>query len=120
MKTITQTVYRRRAALGLAACAAVMLLLCGCHAAVSNAQKPEAGAAGETTASSEAEEGLTLKPEELEKMGIVTTDAPAITSEPEVSGFAVVMPHETVATAVAEIRTALAADRQSRSALATH
>jgi len=42
-------------------------------------------------------------------MGIVTTDAPAITSEPEASGFAVVMPHETVATAVAEIRTALAA-----------
>jgi hypothetical protein len=117
MKAITQTVHRRGATLTLAACALVMLLLCGCHKAVSSAQKTEVGAAGETTASSGAEEGLTLKPEEMEKMGIVTTDAPAITSEPEVSGFAVVMPHETVATAVAEIRTALAADRQSRSAL---
>jgi hypothetical protein len=127
MKAITPAVPR----LGVAVCAMVMLLLCGCHKAVPSAQKSEAGAAGETTASSEAadaggkekaapeaaEEGLTLKPEEIEKMGIVTTDAPAITSEPEASGFAVVMPHETVATAVAEIRTALAAERQSRSAL---
>ena len=132
MKAITPMVPR----LGLAACATVMLLLCGCHKAVPSAQKSEAGAAGETTASSgaadaegkdkgkdkaapeeAAEEGLTLKPEEIEKMGIVTTDAPAITSEPEASGFAVVMAHETVATAVAEIRTALAAERQSRSAL---
>lgn len=132
MKAITPTVPRCGAALGLAACATVMLLLCGCQKAGSGAQKAEAGAAGETTASSgaadaegkdkaapeeAAEEGLTLKPEEIEKMGIVTTDAPAITSEPEVSGFAVVMAHETVATAVAEIRTALAAERQSRSAL---
>jgi len=50
MKAITPTVPR----LGLAVCGAVMLLLCGCHKAAPSAQKTEAGAAGETTASSEA------------------------------------------------------------------
>ena len=62
------------------------------------------------------EEGVALKPEEIEKMGIVTTEARAITSEPEVAGFGVVLAHETIATAVAELRTAIAAERQSHSA----
>jgi hypothetical protein len=132
MKKMTPTAPRRgAAALGLAACATVMLLLSGCHEAAPGAHQTEAGAESETPASSgttaaqekgkaapdEAAEGLTLKPQEIQKMGIATTAAPAITSEPEAAGFAVVMAHETVATAVAEIRTAFAAERQSRSAL---
>ena len=118
----------------LAACAAAMLLLCGCHKALSTedkaaAQKPAAAAPGEKdaggkdaegkdkAASGEAgEEGVSLKPEEIEKMGIVTTEARAITSEPEAVGFGVVAAHETIAQAVAELRTAAAAERQSRSA----
>jgi hypothetical protein len=109
-----------------------MLVLCGCHKALSTEKEPAAAAPGETPASAGAsesnakdkattgegsEEGVSLKPEEIEKMGIVTTEARAITSEPEAGGFGVVAAHETIAQAVAELRTAIAAERQSRSAL---
>jgi hypothetical protein len=109
----------------------VMLLLCACQKAPS-AQKPEAAAAGESSASAAGsesnakdkpeasegpEEGVALKPEEIEKMGIVTAEATAATSEPEAVGFGVVVAHETIAQAVAELHTAMAAERQSRSAL---
>jgi hypothetical protein len=132
MNAITPTTLLREAILALAACAAAMLLLSGCHKALSNEQKPAAAPPGESPAgagASEAdakdkptggegsEEGVSLKPEEIEKMGIVTTEARAITSEPEAGGFGVVAAHETIATAVAELRTAVAAERQSRSAL---
>jgi hypothetical protein len=121
MNAITPTA-PRAATLGLAACAAVMLLLCGCHEAASTEATP-AAAAPETEAKDKAasgegsEEGVSLKPEEIEKMGIVTTEARAITSAPEAAGFGVVSPHETIAQAVAELRTAVAAERQSSSAL---
>jgi hypothetical protein len=132
MNAITPMTPRREAILGLAACMAAMLLLCGCHKALSNEQKPAAGAPGETPASAGAsqseakdkattgegsEEGVSLKPEEIEKMGIVTSEARAITSEPEAAGFGVVAAHETIAQAVAELRTAIAAAHQSHSAL---
>jgi hypothetical protein len=119
-----------------------MLLLSGCHKAVSNEPKPAAAApdeapakagAAESDAKADAkdgadakdkgagaegpEEGVSLKPEEIEKMGIVTAEARAITSEPEAAGFGVVTPHETIAQSVAELRTAIAAARQSHSAL---
>jgi hypothetical protein len=142
MNAITPMTHRH---LGLAACAAVMLLLCGCHKALSTeekatGEKPAAAAADKTpakagepqadakegAAESEGkdkekagegpEEGVSLKPEEIEKMGIVTTEARAITNEQEAVGFGVVAAHETIATAVAELRTAAAAERQSHSA----
>src|SRR5579864_4896389 len=140
MNAITLTTLRREATLGLAAGAAVLLLLSGCHKAASNEQHPAAAAADEKPAKAAgsdsesdakdadakdkggsaegSEEGVSLKPEEIEKMGIVTTEARAITSEPEAAGFGVVTPHETIAQAVAELRTASAATRQSQSALA--
>jgi len=93
------------------ACVAAALLLCGCHRAAST-DATDKGAAGEG-----AEEGVSLKPEEIEKMGIETTEARAITSAPEASGFGVVLAHEAIAQAVAELRTAIASERQSRSAL---
>jgi hypothetical protein len=131
MNTITPMTLRREATLGLAACAAaVMLLLSGCHNALSTEKKTAAAAPGESpagagTSESEAkdkagegsEEGVSLKPEEIEKMGIVTTETRAVTREPEAGGFGVVAAHETIAQAVAELRTAVAAERQSRSAL---
>src|SRR6202011_309485 len=133
MNTITPMMLRREATLGLAACAAaVMLLLSGCHNALSTEKKTAAAAPGESPAGAGAseseakdkattgegsEEGVSLKPEEIEKMGIVTTEARAVTSEPEAGGFGVVAAHETIAQAVAELRTAVAAERQSRSAL---
>ena len=65
----------------------------------------------------EADEGVALKPAEVEAMGIETTPAQSIQSAPEVQGFGVVLAHETIAAAVAEVRTATAAERQSRAAL---
>lgn len=62
-------------------------------------------------------EGVILKPEEVEKMGIVTAQAKSATHAPEASGFAVVLAHETIAAAVAELNTAVATERQSRTAL---
>ncbi|MFL6605712.1 MAG: hypothetical protein ACJ8R9_30900 [Steroidobacteraceae bacterium] len=131
MRPITPTAPRRDGSLILAACAAAMLLLSGCHKALSSADS-RAAASGErpaNTGPSEPkskddqaatdqgpEEGVVLKPEEIEKVGIVTAEARAITNEPEVSGFGVVVAHETIAQAVAELRTAAAAARQSRSA----
>jgi hypothetical protein len=129
MNAITPTTCRREATFALAAAAAVLLLLCGCHQAASTEKKPAAAAADEAPAkdakdkgsSAEGpEEGVSLKPEEIEKMGIATTEARAITSEPEAAGFGVVAAHETIATAVAELRTAIAAARQSRSAWERH
>jgi hypothetical protein len=112
--------------LGLAACGAVLLLVCGCHkapaasgSAAAAAAKPAPAAAApeaKDEAAGEEEAGVALKPEEIEKMGILTTEAQAGTREPEVSGFGVVNAHETIAQAVAELRTAEAAERQSRSA----
>ena len=137
--------------IALSACAAALLLLCGCHKAVSGTEKPEAAASREKSAGTGAsgaeakdkaeaqgddkaetndkgekkdktaaeegpEEGVSLKPEEVEKLGIATTEARAITSEPEAPGFGVVIAHETIAQMVAELRTAIAAAHQSRSA----
>jgi hypothetical protein len=103
----------------LAACATAMLLLCGCQKdeVPAKAGASESAAKNETATGEGAEEGVSLKPEEIEKMGIVTTEARAITSEPEAPGFGVVTPHEAIAQAVAELHTAVAAAHQSRSAL---
>ena len=157
MNAITPTVRRSCAAsLGLAACAAVLLVLSGCQQAVSSdAGKPPAAASatksgadtkdeaddkGGTAAKGDADaksgsaeapeseakekeaggegagEGVSLKPEEVEKMGLVTAQAEELTHEPEASGFGVVLAHDTVAQAVADLRTANAAVRQSRAA----
>ena len=90
------------------------LALSGCN---KGAPATEHAAAEKPAAAAEEEEGVTLKPEEVGKLGIATTAAQAITSSPEVPGFAVVLAHEIVAAPVAELHTAVAAARQSRSAL---
>ncbi len=50
-------------------------------------------------------------------MGIVTAEAKAIMHAPETTGFGVVLAHESIAAAVAELDTAAATERQSRAAL---
>jgi len=138
MNNNSSTTQRFDAALLLAAIAASTLILVGCHKAPAKADPTAAAdepAAGAKSAHSDAkdtgkdgggeaktseggsEEGVSLKPEEVEAMGITTTEAQSIQNAPEVQGFAVVMAHETVAMAVAEVRTAIAAERQSRAAL---
>jgi len=104
----------------LATVSVLALLLVGCHKApaeqTASAQEKSAGAKP-AAAETDAGEGVALTPEEVETMGITTTAAQAIQSAPEVQGFGVVLAHETIATAVAEVRTAMAAERQSRAAL---
>jgi len=93
----------------------------GCHKTPAAADAPAAEEAGgkdkDKAGAAEEAEGVSLKPEEIEKMGIVTAEAKAIMHSPEASGFAVVLAHESIATAVAELDTAAATERQSRAAL---
>jgi hypothetical protein len=130
----------------LAATCAALLLLSGCHKAPPAADLPSADAKGpsadakgkaadekdkgnektagekgkgdEKAAGEEAGEGVSLKPEEVEKMGIETTAVAAVEHSPESSGYAIVMAHETIAQAVADLATAVAVERQSRAAFA--
>jgi hypothetical protein len=95
------------------------LVLAGCHGAPADGTAPtdEKAAAAKSADAAGSEEGVSLKPEEVQTMGITITDAQSVKSAPEVQGFGVVLAHETIATALAEVRTAIAAERQSRAAL---
>lgn len=101
----------------LIAVALLALLLAGCHEAPAEHSAPADAQAASAKDADSSEEGVVLKPEEVQAMGITTTAAQAIQSAPEVQGFGVVLAHEAIATAVAEVRTAIAAERQSRAAL---
>jgi hypothetical protein len=85
--------------------------------------KQEAGVKAGTTAKEEAggkEEagaGVTLTPEQIEKLGVVTQAVQSIDYREETAGYGVVMAHEAIAQASAEIITAQATERQSQSAL---
>src|SRR5580692_9871773 len=101
--------------LSLAACCATLTMLLGCHRAPAVADKAIEAKPAEVQ---EAAEGVALKPDEIKKMGIVTTEAKSVMHTPETSGFGTVIAHETIAQAVADLATAVAMERQSRSALA--
>ena len=96
-----------------------LLLAAGCHPAASggeeNGQKTQAA---DDKGKEGKEEGVTLKPEEVEKAGIRTTPAVATQHAPEVTGYAVVVTREAFAQAIADLNTAAAVERQSRAALA--
>ena len=97
----------------VAACAA--LSLAACRKAPSAAEPP---AAEVTEKAAPETEGVTLKPEEIEKAGIKTTLLAASSHAPESTGYALVATRETIAQAVADLSSAAAVERQSRSALA--
>ncbi|GAC1307281.1 MAG: hypothetical protein NVSMB10_12720 [Steroidobacteraceae bacterium] len=80
------------------------------------AAKEEGGK--EAEAKGEAGEGVTLTPEQIEKLGLVTETAKATEYTEEVAGYGVVVAHETIATAAAELVTAQATEKLSKSALA--
>jgi hypothetical protein len=111
------------------------LPLSGCHKAPATAAepasdakpdtkaKPEAGGKaetagkGEAAAKEEASEGVALTPDQVEKLGLVTQDAEATKYTEEATGYGVVVGHDTIAQAAAELVTAQATERQSQSAL---
>jgi hypothetical protein len=101
------------------------LLLCACHKAAppgGEASPPDvksaAGAKAPAAAKPSADEGVSLTPAQVEKLGIVTQAAPAADYSEEAAGFGVVVNHETIAQAAAELTTAQATERLSRSAFA--
>ena len=115
--------------------AAGWLLLCACHkttppggeaappsdAKISAKSQPAAKADADGKQKAEEkekpEEGVTLTPDQVEKLGVVTQAAQALDYSEEAAGFGVVVNHETIAQAAAELATAQATERLSRSSL---
>jgi hypothetical protein len=112
-----------RARLRPAESAAILLLVAACSTALSIAgcqRAPPATEAPTAEAKDKAApeaEGVTLKSEEIEKAGIKTTTLAASSHAPESTGYAVVITREAIAQAVADLTSAAAVERQSRSAL---
>lgn len=71
---------------------------------------------GMLAAAALAGEGVTLTAEQVRRAGIATAPARAADYAPEAPGYAVIMAHDLVAVAVAELTTAQAATAQSRAA----
>jgi len=99
-------------------------LLSGCHkapAAAAGAPPTQAktaeNAKPESSEKGEAAEGVTLTPEQVEKLGLSTQAAQSIEYREETTGYGVVVPHESIAQAAAELVTAQATERQSSAAL---
>ena len=99
----------------VAALCAGLLSITGCRQAPSAAPAP----AGDAKDSAAAEApGVTLKPDEIDKMGIKITPVAGTLHAPESVGFALVVAREAIAQAIADLSTAAAVERQSRAALA--
>ena len=101
-------------------------LLVGCHqsppaaadaAPASGAEAKKAGAKEEAGGKEdEAGAGVTLTPEQIEKLGVVTEAVQSIDYTEETAGYGVVVPHEAIAQAAAEIVMAQATEKLSQSA----
>ncbi len=86
-------------------------------AAPDDAKPGDEKAPGETKAA-QATEGVTLSAEQIQKIGLTTEPVRKVDYTDEVAGYGTVIAHETIATAAAELATADATAKQSRSALA--
>lgn len=126
---------RRRPLCGLLVMAlcALMLSAVGCGKSSSDSDKSASKEAGSSAQKPPAKEGgaekaeegkgeekpgtVTLKPEQVQAIGLTTATLSTAEHRQETEGYAVVASHDLIAQAVAELRTAQAAARQSRSAL---
>jgi len=94
--------------------ALALVLLNACH----DSAPTESAAAADTEAEAPAATGkVELEPDAIEKLGIATTPAPAATFAAEAAGFGVVLGHDVIAQAVADVATAEAALHQSQLAI---
>src|SRR5438067_6538434 len=105
-------------ALWVAASCASLLPIAGCQQAPSAPQAQKEAAEKKEEGNAADAEGVTLKPEEMEKAGIKTALSVASHHAVEVGGDALVITREAIAQAVADLSTAAAMERQSRAALA--
>jgi hypothetical protein len=101
----------------------LLLAIGACHKSSSGAKgdadEKAAEAPKPAEAAAESKSGrVVLTPEEVEKIGIRTEEVKAAEYAEETLGFGTVIPRETIAQATAELATAEAAEKQSRSALA--
>ena len=99
---------------------AVLATLCLLLSACGKARDPGAsqGAPGEAKAADAGEaKGVTLTAEEVEKLGITTQQAQSTEYRAETPGYGVVLEHQVIAQAVADIQTASAAARFSKASL---
>ena len=99
----------------VAALCAALLSIAACRQAPSAAQAPAEGA--KDNAAAEAP-GVTLKPDEIDRMGIRIAPVMATQQAPESTGFALVLTREAIVQSIADLNTAAAVERQSRAALA--
>jgi hypothetical protein len=106
----------------LGALCGALLLIGACGKSSSGPDKNDAkdsGAAAQGKAEERKSEPgtVTLKPEQIQSIGLTTAPVSAAEHRAETVGYAVVLSHDVIAQAVAELRTAQAAARQSRAAL---
>ncbi len=97
---------------------AASLLLCDCHKGPPAA--PPAASAPETKPDAgpkDAADGVTLTPEQVQKLAVLTQPAQSIHYTQETAGYGVVLGHDTIAQAAAELVIAEATARLSRSTL---
>jgi hypothetical protein len=108
----------RLAATALVAAASLgLLVLAGCQKgndAAPSADKDDSAKEGAVQNGA----GVTLTAEQVAKLGIATQPAQATEYSAEISGYGVIVPHDAIAAAVAELTTAQAAQEQSRAAAA--
>jgi hypothetical protein len=97
-----------------------ILGLTGCHRAPPG-ENAKAGDAPQRFPKEEKQkenaEGVTLTADQAKSVGVATEPAKPFRYSAETSGFGIVIPHDAIATAVAELITAQAAARQSHAAL---
>ena len=98
----------------LASLCAALLAMAGCQRSQPAADAAPAPASDKASVEGE---GVSLKPDEIEKAGIRTTPAAAARRAPESTGYALVLTREVIAQAIADVTSAAAAERQSRAAL---
>jgi hypothetical protein len=63
-------------------------------------------------------EGVSLTAEQVEKMGVATQPAKSMDYREQIAGYGVIIPHDAIAAAVAELSSAQAGQEQSRAAAA--
>jgi hypothetical protein len=115
IKTFSRATMLRAAALSCS-----LLALCACSRSGADRAVGAAAVAPapENPAPAEDSPGIKLTPERIGKVGVVTEALKTVDYARQVTGFGSVIPHESIAQAVAELATAQAAEKQSRSALA--
>jgi hypothetical protein len=90
-----------------------MLCIGGCHDGASATDPTPSSVAAPAAAT----EGVTLTPDQVATLGLVTQPAAPVDYREEAPGYGVVLVHDVIAQAAAELAIAQATERQSRAAL---